>query len=90
MYVHLAYLFTALVVHGIISREFMLCSIVPIPKNKLANVANSEHYRGIALSSILGKILDHIILSKYSDKLCTSDLQFSFKRNSLTDMCSWC
>ena len=53
----------------------MLSSIVPIPKNKLANVANSEHYRGIALSSILD-------LSMCSDKLCT----FSFKWNSLNTL----
>ena len=33
LYVHLAYLFTAMVVCGIIPREFVLSSIVPIPKN---------------------------------------------------------
>ena len=42
LYVHLAFFFTAVVVHGIIPPEFVLSSIVPIPTNKLASVANSE------------------------------------------------
>jgi len=58
LYVHLALLFTAMIVHGIVPREFLISSILPIPKSKLSGTANSDNYRGIALSSILGKILD--------------------------------
>jgi len=46
------------------------------------------NYRGIALSSILGKLFDNIIFVKCSAKLSTSDLQFGFKRNSSTHRCT--
>jgi Reverse transcriptase (RNA-dependent DNA polymerase) len=48
----------------------------------------SENYRGIALCSVLSKIFEHVILVKYIDKLCTSELQFGFKRNSSTHACT--
>ena len=52
------------------------------------NATVSANYRGIALSSILVKLFDNIILVKYSDKLSTSGLQFGFKQNSSTHMCT--
>jgi len=88
LYVHLSFLFTAMLIHGVAPRDFMLSSILPVPKNKLVSVSNSENYRGMALSSILGKILDHLLLCKYSDKLCTSEQQFGFKRQSSTNTCT--
>ena len=66
----------------------MLSSVLPIPKNIFASVSGNDNYRGIALSSILGKILDHVLLYKYSDKLCTSEQQFGFKRRSCTNVCT--
>ena len=59
-------------------------TIVPIPKKCNYNATVSD----IALSSILGKIFDYVILDKYSEKLSTCDLQFSFKRNRSTHMCT--
>jgi hypothetical protein len=46
------------------------------PKGKNTNLCISGNYRGITLSSIFGKVFDRIILSRFSDKLCVSDLQF--------------
>ena len=46
------------------------------------------HYRAVALSSIYGKILDNIILSVQQEELKTSDLQFGYKSESSTIMCS--
>jgi len=40
------------------------------------------------LSSVFGKIFDNVVLCKYYDKLCTSDLQFGFKANCSTNMCT--
>ena len=42
----------------------------------------------IALSSIFGSILHLIFLNRYSDKLCTSELQFRFKAKRSTNHCS--
>ena len=49
---------------------------------------DSDKYRSIAISSILGKILDHIIIVKQSDALTTSQHQYGFKANSSTVLCS--
>ena len=39
--------------------------MTPIPKNRRNSVNMSDNYRAIALSSVMGKVLDHIILHKY-------------------------
>ena len=57
-------------------------------KGRNINLSDSSNYRAIALSSIYGKTFDHIILSRYADKLCTSDLPFGFKRQHSTNMCT--
>jgi len=49
--------------------------------------SNSNNYRGIALSSIFGKLMDNIVLIKFLDKLQTSSLRFGFKAKSSTNLC---
>lgn len=85
---HTAYLFTGLLTHGSVIDDFRACSIVPIPKAKNTNLTDSENYRGIALSSVFGRIFDLIVLHRYSDELTSCDLQFGFKKNRSTAMCS--
>ena len=46
-------------------------------------ICNSSNYRAIALSSIFSKILDWIILVKEKHSLCSSKLQFGFKKGYL-------
>ena len=86
--VHIALLFTGIVIHGFVPSNLLSSTIVPIPKKSNVNATDSDNYRGIALSSVLGKIFDNVILVKYSDKLSTCNLQFGFKRNSSTHMCT--
>ena len=76
--VHIAFLFSAIISHGCVPRDFSTSTIIPIPKKRNVNATDSENYRGISLSSVFGKIFDNIVLCKYYDKLCTSDLQFGF------------
>jgi len=47
----------------------------------------SDNYRVIALGSILGKVLDDLILFKYHDVFSTSDMQFGFKKSHKTTQC---
>jgi hypothetical protein len=49
---------------------------------------SSDNYHGITLSNIMGRILDNIIMTRYSTLLVSSDLQFGFKRKRSTAMCS--
>ena len=52
------------------------------------NTSESSNYRGIALSSVYGKLFDNIVLKRYSAKLMTYELQFGFKARSSTNMCT--
>ena len=84
LYIHLALVLSAMISHGL-----AVCSstIIPIPKGR-HDVCNSNNYRGIALSSILGKIIDLILLDRLQDKLNTSHLQFGFKSGHSTNICT--
>ena len=57
---------------------------MPIPKNKRGNKCDYNNYRQIAISSLLGKIFDTIILDKQQMSLETDVLQSGFnKKNNL-------
>ena len=90
LYVHLSLLFNNMLSHGFLPKEFeiLLSTLVPIPKNRLKSLNNSDNYRAIALSSILGKLFDKILLSKCSHVFTTSDLQYGFKKNHSTNQCT--
>jgi len=66
-------------VHGCVPEIMSLSTVIPIPKGKHANLTKSVSYRGIALSPIFGKILDLVLLFRYSEGLMSCDLQFGFK-----------
>ena len=57
-------------------------SIIPIPKGTKATLTDSDKYRSIAISSILSKVLDYIIIDNQKLALQTSDYQFGFKSKS--------
>ena len=77
-----------MLVHGFVADDPLVSTVIPIPKGKNTNVTVSANYRGIALSSIIGKIIDLILMNRYYDKLVTSELQFGFKEKRSTTMCS--
>jgi hypothetical protein len=81
-------LLTALTVHGSITDDLSTSTILPIPKGKSLNYSDSTNYRGIALSSILGKIFDAYVLNRYDSLLASSNLQFGFKAGHSTSMCT--
>ena len=73
LYVLLSMLFTAMLVHGVIPSDISVSTLIPIPKNKKKSLNDSDNYRAIALGGIIGKLLDKIILYKYSDSFITMD-----------------
>ena len=81
-YVILSILFTAMLSHGFSSNSMILGTMIPIPKDKKKSLCNSGNYRAIALSSIFSKILDWVILIKEEMTLCSSNLQFGFKKGT--------
>ena len=50
--------------------------MIPIPKGGKVCSTNADLYRSIAISCILSKILDFVILDQQADSLATSDYQF--------------
>ena len=74
----LSILFTMMLRHGLAPDGMLVGTMVPIPKGRWSNLNVSANYRAITLSSIVGKILDMVILIREERHLATSDLQFSF------------
>jgi hypothetical protein len=63
--------------------------LVPIPKDRKKSMNVSSNYRSIAISSIVGKCLDNVILSQHALVLSTSHLQFGFKPGHSTSQCTY-
>ena len=84
---HLSLLFSAMVKHGVSPTGMLVGTMIPIPKSRW-NQSDSTNYRAITISSLLGKVLDNMILEREADNLLTNELQFSFKAESSTTMCS--
>ena len=70
------------------SQLCLLCIMIPIPKEKKCSFSNSDHYRIIAVTSILYKISDDLVIpkltnhvNKQSHSLITITHQFGFKFN---------
>ena len=62
--------------------------MVPLIKNKRGNKRDSNNYRAIAISSLLGKLFDIIILKEQCTSLSTDVLQFGFKPHSSNTICT--
>ena len=81
--------FTPIVRRGHMPQLIRYSTLVPIPKNdKVASV--SANYRPIALSSMLSKVLERLLLNKYkyAEFFSSSHLQFGFKSGSSTTLCA--
>ena len=81
-------MFNAMINHGFTPNDLLESVITSIPKDKKGNLCIHDNYRGIALCSALCKVIDLIIIDKYSEKLITSELQFAFKSDHSTNMCT--
>jgi Reverse transcriptase (RNA-dependent DNA polymerase) len=66
--------------------EFGASTIIPIPKKH--HTTDSNNFRCIALRYVSCKLFDNAILHIFHDKLCSSELQFSFKSKNSTNICT--
>ena len=74
--------------YGLAPRLFLRSTMIPIPKGGRSSSSNSDHFGSIAISSILSKILDYIIIDQQAHSLITSDYQSGFKPNLSTVLCT--
>ena len=63
--VHVAMLISSLLSHGIVVNNMKVSTIKPTPKN-ISKVFDSNNYRSIAIGSVLGKIVDCVLLKRMS------------------------
>ncbi len=85
----LSLLFTGMLMHGYTPEDMLLSTIIPIPKNTRKSLNNSDNYRGIALASPVGKLLDWVFMLQQKESLSSSDYQFGYKANSSTTKCTF-
>ena len=85
----LCLLFNTMITHGYMCQELMDTILIPIVKDKKGNISSKDNYRPIALTSVLSKVLEAIILSEYSDCFNTKCNQFGFKKDHSTDLCTF-
>ena len=88
-YHKLSIVIRSFLVHGHVTLYLLLATLVPIVKNKLASINTSKNYRSIAISSLILKLIDWIIISLFGRKLGLDDLQFAYQEGSSTTMCTW-
>ena len=85
----LAAVFRYFLIHGHISSFLLISSIIPLVKDKLGDTTSSDNYRSIAVSSLILKVFDWVILILLGDHLKTDELQFGFLEKTSTSMCTW-
>ena len=78
LHCHLSILFPSMINHGYAPPEFLHSSMIPLPKGARADLSNSDMYRSIAISSLLSKIFDNVIIERQQNLLSTSNYQFVF------------
>ena len=58
--------------HGYVPANFLLSTMTPIIKNKLGDQSSVTNYRAIAISNLLAKVLDNVVLESQKIPLQTS------------------
>ena len=76
---HLAIVIKAFVLHAHVTADLLIATLVPGVKDKLAYLCTSKNYRSIAISSLILKLLDWVILLNYVHLLKNNDFQFGFQ-----------
>jgi len=79
--------FNSMIKHGHVPHAFSDTIIIPIVKDKKGCLADVNNYRPIALTSVVSKIFEKVMIVHLQEYLFTSDNQFSFKSNHSTDLC---
>ena len=86
---YLSVLIQSFLVHGHVSRFLLLATLVPIIKDKLGSVNTSKNYRSIAISSLVLKCFDWIIIILFGDTFGLHDLQFAYQPEISGNMCTF-
>ena len=72
---HLTVLIRMFVVHGFVQPSILICTLMPLVKNKFGDITSSNNYRAIAHGCLILKLLDLVILILEGEKLSFSEMQ---------------
>ena len=89
LFQYLSITIKSFLIHGNTSSVLLLATLVPIIKDKMGDMCSSKNYRSIAISSLVLKIIDWVIIILFGECLSLDDLQFSYQSGCSTTMCTW-
>ena len=84
--VMLTLMFNSMIQHGYVPEAFMDTLILPIVKDTKEDLGDSDNYRPIALTSVISKVFELVILERCRSILDTSPHQFGFKAKHGTEL----
>jgi hypothetical protein len=79
---HLKRLFNMMLLHGYVPRKFGSGIIVPIIKDRCADVGQLDNYRGITLCNVISKVFEIGLYNKFECYLGSHHLQHGFKKQT--------
>ena len=86
--VFLSMLFKMIAVHSHIPDDLLVGTMIPLPKDRGLTMF-SDKYRAITLSGCVLKLIDMLILSEDTECMKSDILQYGFKQNSSTTLCTF-
>ena len=86
---HLTNMIRLFLSHGFVPEIVILCTLLPLVKDALGDITQSDNYRAIAGGCLVLKIIDIVVLIIEGDKLSFDCLQFAYHQHSGTVMCTW-
>ena len=63
--------------------------LIPILKSSKCDITDPDNHRPIAVTCIMSKILQLVLLEKYRNCLLTTDNQFAFRKSNSTEHCTF-
>ena len=83
----LSFCFTCMLKHSYIPAAMLdsVITCISLVKNKCGDLSDKNNYRPIAISCIIPKVFENIILHRIEDYLWTTDNQFGFNTHHSTD-----
>ena len=79
LYAHLSTILQSCAIHGHVSQHLLISTLVPLVKDKLGNINSSKNYRSVAISSLLVKLIDWVVILLNGESLKLNELQFAYQ-----------
>jgi len=78
LYAHLSIMFSWFLKFGVLPVKFTQSTIVPLVKDKCADLSDVENYRAIMISNAVTKVLEFVLLDKLSSSSYVDEYKFGF------------